>query len=54
MGNAFGAPGDVNAQLAVLRAALKLAETAQTGGILVDLPSEWPHPFDFKPAASRM
>ena len=54
MGNAFGAPGEVDAQLAVLRAALQLAETAQTGGVLVDLPSAWPRPFDFKPAASRM
>jgi len=54
MGNAFGAPGDVDAQLSVLRAALHLAETAVTGGILVDLPSNWPHPFDFKPGAYRM
>jgi D-proline reductase (dithiol) PrdB len=54
MGNAFGAPGDVDGQLKILRAALHLAETAQTGGVLVDLPTHWPHAFDFSPGAHRM
>lgn len=54
MGNAFGAPGDVEAQSAVLRAAFRLAEAAETGGVLVDLPTAWPRPFHFSPTASRM
>jgi D-proline reductase (dithiol) PrdB len=54
MGNAFGAPGDVDAQLKVLRAALRLIETARVGGELADLASEWPQPFAFNPGASRM
>jgi hypothetical protein len=51
MGNAFGAPGDVATQLTVLRAALQLVETAQTPGLLVDLPCTWPEPFAFRPAS---
>jgi D-proline reductase (dithiol) PrdB len=54
MGNAFGAPGDTNTQLRVLRAALALAESASKGGELVDLPSQWPRAFEFKPGAYRM
>jgi D-proline reductase (dithiol) PrdB len=54
MGNAFGAPGDADTQLGILHAALKLVLTAQQGGVLVDLPHEWPTAFHFSPAASRM
>lgn len=54
MGNAFGSPGDAAMQLKVLRAALQLVQTAQQGGVLFDLPSVWPEPFQFSPAASRM
>lgn len=54
MGNAFGAPGDAAMQLKVLRAALQLVQTAEQGGVLVDLPFEWPHSFEFSPGASRM
>ena len=54
MGNAFGSPGDTAMQLKVLRAALQLVETAQQGGVLVDLPGVWPQPFQFNPGAYRM
>jgi len=54
MGNAFGAPGDSAMQLQVLRAALQLVQTAEQGGVLVDLPSEWRQSFEFSPGASRM
>ena len=54
MGNAFGAPGDTAMQLRILRAALQLVQTAEQGGVLVDLPSEWRQSFEFSPGASRM
>ena len=54
LGNAFGAPGDTAMQLKVLRAALQLVQTAERGGVLVDLPCEWRKPFAFSPGASRM
>ena len=54
MGNAFGAPGDIDMQFAVLRAALALFDEAQQGGLLVDAPFEWPKPFRFAPASANM
>ena len=54
MGNAFGAPGDTDMQLKILRGALQLVQTAQQGGVLVDLPNVWPEPFQFNPGAHRM
>lgn len=54
MGNAFGAPFDVDMQLAILRAALGLAETAIEPGLLVDLPYVWPEPFEFAPGKASM
>lgn len=54
MGNAFGAPGDEETQIAVLRAALKLIVEATEGGILVDAPFEWPTLFAFAPGRSSM
>jgi hypothetical protein len=54
MGNAFGAPFDVDMQLAILRAALELGETATEPGVLVDLPYVWPRPFAFEPGKSNM
>jgi len=54
MGNAFGAPGDVDMQFAVLRAALKLLETVESGGQLIDAPFKWPREFRFAPAGSNM
>ena len=54
MGNAFGAPFDVEMQFAILRAALALAETAEQPGVLVDLPYVWPEPFAFEPGKARM
>jgi hypothetical protein len=53
MGNAFGAPGDVEMQLAVLRAALEMVDSASAGE-LRDLPTAWSRDFKFAPAASRM
>ena len=37
----------------ILRAALQLVLTAQQGGVLVDLPHEWPKSFAFNPGAFR-
>ena len=54
MGNAFGAPFDVDMQMNILRAALNLAETAQEPGILVDLPYAWPESFEFEPGKANM
>ena len=54
MGNAFGRPFDREMQLAVLRAALQLAVTAEEGGVLVDLPYVWHEPFRFNPGGASM
>jgi hypothetical protein len=54
MGNAFGKPGDTEMQFTVLRMALELAVSAETGGTLVDAPFDWPQPFDYAPGASSM
>ena len=54
MGNAFGAPGDETMQRAILERALDLAVTAETPGVMVDAPFEWPEPFEFAAGASRM
>ncbi|NJN53122.1 MAG: hypothetical protein HC809_16555 [Gammaproteobacteria bacterium] len=54
MGNAFGAPFDTAMQLAILRAALGLVETATEPGILLDLPYVWPRSFAFAPGSSNM
>jgi hypothetical protein len=52
MGNPFGPPGDASLQRAILRDALRLAETATEGGVLVDLPHVWGS--DFGPGFERM
>jgi hypothetical protein len=52
MGNPFGPPGDVALQRAILLAALRTAETAASGGALVDLPYVWGS--DFAPGFERM
>jgi len=54
MGNAFGKPFDAEMQLAILRAALHLAETAEEPGILVDLPFVWPEEFALEPGKANM
>ena len=50
MGNNFGAPGDVETQTRILRAALKLAVEATEPGVLVDDPLVWPAPVKVDPA----
>lgn len=45
MGNPFGRVGDRATQRKILLDALRLAETAEQGGVLVDLPYEWGEPF---------
>ena len=45
MGNPFGRSGDREMQRRILIDALRLAETAEHGGVLVDLPYDWGHPF---------
>jgi len=54
MGNAFGAPFDIDMQMAVLRAVLACAVTSRVAGTLVDLPLAWPRLFAFEPGKSRM
>ena len=49
MGNPFGHPDDVEAQSAVLRAALRLAAECDEPGVLVDYDSDWGQPFAFAP-----
>jgi len=43
-GRPFGQPGDTEGQRAVLRAALRVVETAGHAGTVVELPFEWPEP----------
>jgi D-proline reductase (dithiol) PrdB len=45
MGNPFGPAGDVALQRRILCDALRVAETAEQGGVLVDLPYDWGRPF---------
>ena len=45
MGNPFGRPGDREQQRRILRDALQLVESADVGGILVDLPYDWGEEF---------
>ena len=47
MGNNFGPAHQPEKQLLILRDALALIETAAEGGILVDLPYEWPEEFEY-------
>lgn len=49
MGNNFGAAHDVEMQTSILRAALGLVETAQEGGVIVDMPTTWEKDFSFGP-----
>ncbi len=53
MGNPFGRAGDRATQRAILLDALHLAETADRGGILVDLPYAWGEPFASLADAAR-
>ena len=47
MGNSFGKARDTAMQTKILRTALDLAVTATEPGVLVDLPLEWPEPFEY-------
>lgn len=47
MGNNFGPAEQPTRQLAILRDALALIETATVGGVLVDLPYEWRDDFEY-------
>ena len=42
LGRTFGRPGDIEGQKDVLRATLRVVETADAPGTIVDLPFEWP------------
>jgi D-proline reductase (dithiol) PrdB len=46
MGNPFGRPDDKEAQLAVLRAALRLVAECDEPGALVDYATDWGEPFE--------
>jgi hypothetical protein len=54
MGNNFGRPGDVEMQTDILRAALGLVHSVEKGGALVDYPSDWGEPFQFRPGGNRV
>ncbi len=49
MGNNFGAAKDVETQTNIMRAALGLIETAEEGGVIVDMPTGWHKDFAFGP-----
>ena len=53
MGNNFGPPHDADAQRRILRDALALTDTATEAGVLVDLPYQWPEPFEYFTGRSR-
>lgn len=53
MGNNFGRPDDVKMQADILRTALGLIHSVEAGGVLVDYPSEWGEPFEFRPGGNR-
>lgn len=53
MGNNFGRPGDVKMQADILRTALGLVHSVEEGGALVDYPSDWSEPFEFRPGGNR-
>jgi len=48
-GRNLGRPGDAEGQTAVLRQALRVVETAEAPGTIVDLPFRWPE----SPARAR-
>ncbi|MCA8926688.1 MAG: hypothetical protein KDC18_01370 [Alphaproteobacteria bacterium] len=48
MGNPFGRPDDTEGQTAVLRAALRLVAECDEAGALIDFPTEWGEPFEFR------
>jgi hypothetical protein len=45
-GHAFGAPGDRDMQMSVVRAALALLEDAKEPGTISEVEIEWPQPSD--------
>ncbi len=45
MGNPFGRPNDARVQRRILLDALRLAESASDGGVIVDLPLDWGEEF---------
>ncbi len=49
MGNNFGAPNDALMQTSIVREALRLVETVEEGGTLVDMPTKWAEAFAFGP-----
>ena len=53
MGNNFGPPDDPEMQLRIMRDAFALLDTVTEGGVLVDLPYEWPEPFEYFTGRSR-
>lgn len=53
MGNNFGRPNDVAMQADILRTALGLIHSVEEGGALVDYPSDWGEPFEFRPGGNR-
>lgn len=53
MGNNFGARGDAAMQTDILRAALGMLESAEAGGVMIDYPTTWETPFEFRPGGNR-
>jgi hypothetical protein len=54
MGNNFGRPDDVAMQTDILRTALGLIHGVEEGGALVDYPTDWGKPFEFRPGGNRV
>ena len=54
MGNAFGAPFDVDMQTRILRDCLSMAENETEPGALRDLPYIWSQKFGYAPGQSGM
>ena len=49
MGNNFGAAGDADMQLDILRTALGMIHSVTEGGVLLDYETSWDMPFEFAP-----
>ena len=53
MGNNFGAPGNPEQQLEILRIALSRIHEVEEAGELIDLPYQWPQDFEYFTGAKR-
>lgn len=54
MGNIFGRAGDAATQTDILATALSLIHSVSEGGALVDYPTVWQAPFEFRPGGNAI